>query len=64
MPDSRNTATETVEPDNREKIAARAYELWIERGCPIGTPEIDWFQAVAEHTGTESIAEQPRRRAA
>jgi hypothetical protein len=22
-----------------------AYQLWLERGCPIGSPEQDWFRA-------------------
>lgn len=22
-----------------------AYELWQRRGCPLGSPEIDWFAA-------------------
>lgn len=26
-------------------VAALAYELWQGRGCPTGSPEIDWFQA-------------------
>ena len=33
-------------PDN--DIAALAYHLWMERGCPIGSPEDDWFRAEAE----------------
>jgi hypothetical protein len=32
------------QPTN-EQIAALAHALWIERGCPEGTPEEDWFQA-------------------
>jgi len=31
-----------------EAVAARAYELWRRRGCPEGSPEIDWFQAERE----------------
>jgi hypothetical protein len=27
-------------------IAALAHQLWVERGCPEGSPEEDWFQAV------------------
>jgi hypothetical protein len=27
------------------EIAALAHQLWIERGCPEGSPEEDWFQA-------------------
>jgi DUF2934 family protein len=30
---------------NADEIAIRAYELWQERGCPIGSPEIDWLRA-------------------
>jgi hypothetical protein len=30
------------------EIAARALELWQARGCPVGSPEEDWFQAVEE----------------
>ena len=36
-----------VRPDDVE-IAARAYELWQERGCPIGSSETDWFRAEEE----------------
>ncbi len=35
----------TSEPENQGEISALAYELWIERGCPIGSPEVDWFRA-------------------
>jgi len=37
-----------------ELIAARAHELWVLRGCPIGSPEQDWFQA------EEEMYEMPR----
>jgi len=26
-------------------IEALAYQYWLARGCPIGSPEIDWRQA-------------------
>lgn len=29
-------------------ISRRAYELWLERGSPEGSPEEDWFKAEAE----------------
>ena len=32
-------------------IEARAYELWVQRGCPIGSPEVDWYQAERELRG-------------
>jgi hypothetical protein len=30
------------------KIAVLAYQFWQERGCPVGTPEEDWFRAERE----------------
>jgi len=30
---------------NESDIAALAYSLWEERGCPIGSPEEDWHRA-------------------
>lgn len=29
-----------------DEIAALAHELWLARGCPGGSPQEDWFQAV------------------
>jgi hypothetical protein len=29
-------------------IAARAYELWQQRGCPNGSDQEDWFRAERE----------------
>jgi hypothetical protein len=37
-----NTVTMGVEPN---PIAGVAYTLWESRGCPIGSPEEDWFKA-------------------
>jgi hypothetical protein len=31
-----------------DKIAMRAYEKWIKRGRPMGTPEQDWVEAETE----------------
>jgi len=28
-----------------DDIARLAYHLWEERGCPIGSPDEDWFRA-------------------
>ena len=27
------------------EIAALAYHLWQDRGCPLGSPEEDWYKA-------------------
>jgi hypothetical protein len=29
------------------EIATVAYQLWLERGCPVGSDQEDWFQAEA-----------------
>jgi hypothetical protein len=31
-----------------EEVAWLAYQYWLERGSPIGTPEEDWFRADQE----------------
>ncbi len=31
-----------------EDIATLAYELWRARGCPVGSPEEDWFHAAEQ----------------
>jgi len=31
--------------DFHEQVATLAYRLWQERGCPEGSPEVDWVQA-------------------
>ena len=41
----KNRATAVSEPDH---VAELAYTLWESRGCPIGTPEEDWFRAEQE----------------
>jgi hypothetical protein len=41
-----------------ESVAVRAYELWLERGCPDGTPEQDWYRAEQELCG--AAESQPR----
>ena len=39
------------EVDARQQIEVRAHELWILRGCPIGSPDEDWFRAQEEVEG-------------
>jgi hypothetical protein len=46
-PDSAIQSGDTASLDQSE-LAARSYELWQERGCPVGSPEFDWFRAEAE----------------
>ncbi len=47
----RRQSSDTLEA----QIAARAYELWQERGCPIGTPEEDWSRAEEELRHTPEL---------
>ena len=32
---------------DHEKIEQLAYSYWVERGCPEGSPDEDWFRAEA-----------------
>ncbi len=41
-------ANVSTEHPSHETIARRAHELWILRGCPIGSPEVDWERAEQE----------------
>lgn len=39
-------STQVSLPDpTLDEISTRAKYLWIERGCPIGSPEVDWEKA-------------------
>jgi len=45
-----------VQPDlsenlDEQEIATFAYQLWEERGCQIGSPEQDWFEAERQLKG-------------
>jgi hypothetical protein len=50
------TARESLEPsrtengdsNNHSETAALAYQLWQERGCPVGSDQEDWFRAEAQ----------------
>lgn len=48
-------ASSQVEQD---EITRLAHQFWIERGCPIGTPEEDWFRAEAELRSRASKPQQ------
>ena len=43
-------------PVLEEKIRARAYELYLQRGGTGGSPEQDWLQAQKEVCGEQRIA--------
>jgi hypothetical protein len=50
------------ESQDREQIAALAYALWQERGCPEGTPDEDWLRAEREIGGSKRIDEEAESR--
>lgn len=36
------------DPMEDKAIAQLAYEYWTQRGCPMGSPEEDWYRAERE----------------
>ena len=52
---SANTQEVVATPNLEERIRARAYELYLQRGGKGGSPEQDWLQAVAEVHGQASV---------
>ena len=53
-----------TEPKSEDVISDRAYELWLERGCPEGSPEEDWYRAERELGIVAVSAEETAQRAA
>ncbi|HYI92135.1 MAG TPA: DUF2934 domain-containing protein [Bryobacteraceae bacterium] len=50
MPDE-SASTEDLTDDtttNTDDISLLAYALWQQRGCPDGSPEIDWLEAESQ----------------
>jgi len=43
-----------------QDIASLAYALWQERGCPEGSPEVDWFRAEEELSSGATVADAQR----
>ena len=56
--DSRSVGTDAGAM--QEQIQALAYHLWLERGCPIGSPEVDWLRAEEEMRNGHSRKELPK----
>ena len=49
----KNSANAASRPHH---VAELAYTLWESRGCPIGSPEEDWFKAEQELASTAGSA--------
>ena len=46
-------------------VRVKAYELWLQRGCPQGSPEDDWYQAerlLHTEPRAPSVAARQRKR--
>jgi len=41
--------------DTDTGVAALAYSLWVARGCPMGSPDEDWFAAEAQLSATTEL---------
>ena len=37
-----------MEQQEFEQVRLLSYQHWQARGCPFGSPEVDWFQAEGE----------------
>jgi hypothetical protein len=46
--------TTTANPEPK-LIEALAYQLWLQRGCPTGDDQQDWFRAEEELRKSESV---------
>jgi len=46
-------------PDKERSL--RAHRLWEERGCPIGSPEEDWFRANEEIRSEQAVRDEAVR---
>src|SRR5215472_3478703 len=42
------TAQQAEQLPDHSTIEALAYDHWLARGCPVGSPEIDWLRAEEE----------------
>ena len=45
LEEAANTNNSSKTSTSTEEIAALAYQLWQERGCPEGSAEEDWYEA-------------------
>jgi hypothetical protein len=46
----------TANPERKLIVEALAYELWLQRGCPVGSDQEDWFQAEQQLRTAQSLA--------
>lgn len=57
------TMEESTATDQNQKIETLAYQLWLERGCPNGSDQEDWFRAeTMMKTRSEEAVEEFQRK--
>lgn len=57
QPSQESAPMNALEPEDQQEIAILAYYFWQDRGCPIGSPEEDWFRAEQALKATHNTAE-------
>ena len=56
----KNAQSAWQETVNSAEIAALAHHLWQARGCPVGSPDIDWFHAEQQLCRQTGDAQSPQ----
>jgi hypothetical protein len=54
--DGRSRVFVTVDTLEHDEVAELAYQLWILRGCPDGSPDQDWLRAEEERLHHRALA--------
>jgi hypothetical protein len=63
--DNANLSHENPGPEETCDVGAiekLAYDLWLARGCPVGCPKVDWFEAERQLNGAGNRPAPPDRR--
>jgi hypothetical protein len=63
LDDNANSSHENPGPEETCDVGAiekLAYNLWLARGCPVGCPEVDWFEAERQLNGTRESSSLSR----
>ena len=48
LPSAHEDVQSMPEEGIQQELRLRAHQLWIARGCPLGSPEEDWLRAERE----------------
>ena len=55
-----NSLSENENNIDSTAVAALAYQLWQARGCPQGSPEVDWLEAEQQIRASVEQAPAPQ----